>query len=132
MSRVNQFDYYDALSVQSSVIQSDQKVTIHSSESSTVRAYIYACGDCSDASKQFIAYVETLTPKAMATWDEYKDIAYMPTDIAQLIESGTIVGKPGTDQWVSAYTDEARQFIENATADKCPDGGADAIACFPK
>jgi hypothetical protein len=105
-----------------------------------VRAYVFACGDCSDESKRFIAYVERFTPevkeklvaarKAMA---EGKTPSEAPLDYLveeQQAYGGRLVRKVEGGDWLSANSSEAADFTAGISA-RCKEG-TPLKPCFPK
>lgn len=97
------------------------------------KAYVYACGDCADASKRFIGYVEMYTPEAKAKMQKMQEAMksgepnpemYM---MEQDMESGRMVAgasgttPPGPRDFVQAMSEQGMKLME-AIGTRCPEG----------
>lgn len=97
-----------------------------------VRAYVYACNDCSDPNDRFIAYVEMFTPA-------YKEAVINPQpitpenqdnemNITMIMEEGHLIARPGSDKWMLAASDRSFALISDIGKD-C--NGGVPINCLP-
>ena len=101
------------------------------------RAYVFACGDCEDKSKQFIGYLEAYTPEARALQLEIdaKEAAGQEVEftsaLLDTIDQGHIARVPGQEKWLSINSDEGDAMISAAASgSKCPKGVA-IKSCYP-
>lgn len=104
-----------------------------------VRAYVYSCGDCSDAQSRFVGYVERYT-------DEYKDAmkkvreaaetgSQPPPEVMQFMEEDYSkhreVSGDGGKTWHAANTEEGRN-ITDAVLKMCEGKGGKIKPCHPQ
>lgn len=118
-----------------------------------VRAHVYACGNCSDPSKQFIAYLETTTPpvrelvakmrelairvqSASADAAQPSDQSGSPSDAQLLIQmreeaqNGQLIALPQKPiKWVPVYSEEGIALVRDHIETKCE--GGRAMECRP-
>ena len=85
-----------------------------------VKAHVFACGNCDDDSKRFIAYLEKYLPEAHKMFSEG---GYNLT----ILEKAHVVSEDGKDEWVPIGLPEG-QAIVNLKNSKC---GDDLTPCFP-
>ena len=108
-----------------------------------VKAYVFACGDCSDPSKRFIGYLEMYTPEAKQKMDEFvkqaaqrEGVPEMPPEAYLMYEEGQVQGRlikrVDDPQWVAADTDKGVQIVNELTQ-RCPQGDKSVRLrpCFP-
>jgi hypothetical protein len=107
-----------------------------------VKAYVFACGDCSDPTKRFIGYLEMYTPEAQQKMQQFmmqaqqpgasiSPEAYLMYEEGQV--SGRLIKRADDEQWVPAESDEGALIVNELTM-KCPhDQGKDwrLRPCFP-
>lgn len=98
-----------------------------------VRAYVFACNDCSDEADRFIGWLEMYTPDAKAILSQPP--AETPEQAAEreqrqyeVWESGQLVRAPDGTTWARANTPEA-MAVTSKIEGKCP-GGAPK-PCLP-
>jgi len=92
-----------------------------------VRAFMFACNDCSDESDRFIGYLEMFTPEAkelldMPTGQRPDDVPY------DFYENGRLVRLPDGTQWYPANSPQGFEIM-NQVRDACP--GGDPKPCYP-
>lgn len=102
-------------------------VETSSGEMNGVRAFVFACNDCSDESDRFVGYLEMFTQEAkeileMAPEDRPEDVPY------DFYESGRLVKTPESDRWFEANSPQGFQIMESVR-EQCPDG--DPQPCYP-
>lgn len=69
-----------------------------------VKAYVYSCKDCSDASSRFIGYLEMLTPESKeAESDREKEEIY---------RAGHMVRLEKDSDWVNLYTPAGEKVVD--------------------
>lgn len=95
-----------------------------------VRAYVYSCGQCGEADKQYIGYLEIYTPAQAGSLPE--PAAKLPPGGALLHDAQRqLVAKPSLDpEWQPAASDAGKAIIRDARR-KCSDNRFPAN-CLPK
>ncbi len=98
-----------------------------------VRAYVYGCGDCSEANR-FIAYLEKFTPEAKAMQEKMMNPdpnadPNMAPELRDMEDGGTLVRAVEGGQWVTMYS-EAGMKVSSELEGKCP-AGVRLIPCLP-
>jgi hypothetical protein len=108
--------------------QSDQLPPIKApSGKDGVRAFVFSCGDCGDASQQFIGWLETYTHEAKKAIETPAD-PKTGMDNYEVVENGHMVASPESKQWVKANS-EAGFKIMDSIMNRCKDGAPKP--CFP-
>ena len=104
------------------------------------RAYVFACGDCLDESKQYIGFVEAFTPEArqlrldIDNREKAGESVAFDAPTVKVLDEGQLVRQyplEGTE-WLRMYSDEAREMRQSRMSSKtnCKDGER-IKACFP-
>jgi len=86
-----------------------------------VRAYVFSCSTCADASSRQIGFVTRYT-------DELKRAMANATINASLEARGTLVRRPGQTQWY-AMSDDGAAIVQQVFS-ACPQGGRQR-ECLP-
>jgi hypothetical protein len=108
-----------------------------------VKAYVFACGDCSDPKKHFIGYLEMYTPEAKKKMEQFMEQAAQREGGAQMspesylmYEEGQVQGRMimrvGDTEWVPAESDLGAKIVNELTS-KCPKADKEnrLRPCFP-
>ena len=99
-------------------------------EPAGVRAKVFACGDRSDPAKQFVGWLEKLTPEAkqaIVQGQTGEGMSSSSSSIGYL--EGLLVRSADGDRWVSANSREAMRLFQSPR-DRCPKGEV-LSPCFP-
>jgi hypothetical protein len=99
-------------------------------ENAGVKAYVFSCGDCADASQRYIGWMEKADAMAKKMI-ENPDAGPNLNNIDQLIgtlEKGTVQISEDGKTWVSFTSQEGVALMQKAQA-RC--GGAAPVTCFP-
>lgn len=101
-----------------------------------VRAQVFACGDCSDESAQFVAYVEAYPPRAQQALQEARSSndPERAWELEAQVEGSTLIGALGPAgeppaRWVSMMSPESEAVLGNLHT-RCSDGQR-LTPCFP-
>lgn len=90
-----------------------------------VRAYVFSCTDCSDASTRFTGYLVKYS-------DEFKEKrdkpSLSPEEAATLDREGKLVRAVDDEDWVPAFGEDS-QRVYDVVKQKCP--GTQADECLP-
>ncbi len=86
-----------------------------------VRARIFALGDCSDESKQFIGWLEMHTPEAKAEMIRRRSSQGTDDETSVSFMEGLLVRAVDSDQWFQANSDQAKALFLGPRQ-KCPPG----------
>ena len=81
-----------------------------------VRAYVYAC----PGGRPFVAYLERLTPEAVATVLRGRQSGIADVHLDFALAEGTEVKRPGDGPWLKRSSAPGRALLDL----HCPDGGA--------
>ncbi len=98
-----------------------------------VRAYVFACNDCSDENDRFVGWLEMYTPEAKAVLtqppsESPEQAAEREMRMYEMYESGQLIKAPEDRTWARANTAEAVNVTQRIES-KCP-GGAPK-PCLP-
>ena len=96
-----------------------------------VRAYVFACGDCSDRSSMFIGYLEAYTPERKA---ELLKIASLPQSAipktSTKADKGHLLKSPDGQGWL-VYDSHEASAIRKSVESKCPQESLPTTPCDP-
>jgi hypothetical protein len=98
-------------------------IDIKSGAGMGVKAYVYSCGECSDASKRFVGYLEKLTDEAKKARLEQiaNPNAASGARRRDLTNAGTMIRREKEGEWVAIDSDEGRAIL-NELREKCATG----------
>ena len=102
-----------------------------------VRAWVFACGDCSDRSKMFIGFLETYTKEAKEAVEamakpmgpDARPPMFSGEDMMAR-EQGHLICVPGDAKWVP-YGGEKGALIVQSVQEHCG-AAANTKPCYPK
>ena len=105
-----------------------------------VRAIIFSCGQCSDESKRYIGYLETLTPEAKEQIQAMMDAASKVTPdgpppppptqpMGDPMMNGRLIASPDKGGWLTMDSPDAGKLIQESMS-KCGEGKY-PTQCFP-
>lgn len=125
--------YYDLADSQLFSGSGDDFPPIKAPKGEGVRAYVFACGACTEADRQ-LAYLETFSPDAQKYLRDNMNLPdSRPKQIMEHVDKmpdGHRIAVPGTTlKWVKA-SDPAAASIRSTFMSGCP-GGKPAIECKP-
>lgn len=99
-----------------------------SDEPAGVRAYVYSCTNCADASTHFVGWLERYTPEARQTLLAIMNKAPTPQQIAA-VEQGHQIRAEADGEWIRANHPDAA-MIKRTVDERCQGKGRPR-ACTP-
>ena len=121
--------YYD-LSSNKLVRGPDRLPPIEENGQVLVRAYVFSCGECSDAGKRYVGYLERFSPELLKIRAQFKADHYLgpggmneadPNTIQAMASDTVQISGPKAKDWVDGFSNEAgaiRKQAQKLCADK--------------